>query len=69
MTRPSALTISAFVLGGPISGPLFLRAVKHWRAGDRVLAGLYGVAIALVWVLLPTLLSWLTRVDAAYHWR
>lgn len=69
MTRPSALTVSAWLIGGPISGPLFLRAVRHWRAGDRILAGLYVAAIGSVWVILPSVLSWLIRVDAAYHIR
>ncbi len=40
---------------GPVSGPLFLRANMHWRNGDKVLAGLYGIVILQFWLLLPAL--------------
>ncbi len=38
---------------GPVSGPLFLRANMHWRNGDKILAGLYGVLILEFWIMLP----------------
>ena len=57
----SRLTASVLMFGGPISGPLFLRAVKHWRARDKWLAALYGVAIVEVWIILPVVLSWMVH--------
>lgn len=42
-----------FLLMGPISGPLAAAMVHHYRQGRPVLAGLYGVGLVGVTLLLP----------------
>jgi hypothetical protein len=48
-----ALYWSAFLSAGPITGPLLEGVWRNWRKGERVLAALYAVAAALVFVTLP----------------
>lgn len=56
-SRPGRRTATwaALLALGPISGPLVGRMVVNWRRGDRVLAGMYGVAILETALLLPLL--------------
>ena len=37
---------------GPVTGPLAWRMVRCAQQGDRVLSGLYGVAIVAIWVVM-----------------
>jgi len=43
--RQRAARWAAIAALGPISGPLVARMVVTWRRGDRILAGIYGVAV------------------------
>ncbi|CAN7344631.1 hypothetical protein LJR219_001938 [Phenylobacterium sp. LjRoot219] len=54
-----ALAWTAYVALGPISGPLAAGAVRNWRKGARVLAGLYVVALLEAIVLTPLALAYL----------
>lgn len=47
------LKFAAYAALGPITGPLVAGMIRNWRSGDRILAGLYVVALASVYVLLP----------------
>ena len=42
-----------FLLLGPVSGPLAAAMVFHFRAGRRVVAAFYGVALVSFVILLP----------------
>jgi hypothetical protein len=46
---------------GPITGLMSERAVRCYRNGDRILAGLYVVANVSVLVAIPSLTVWLAR--------
>jgi hypothetical protein len=50
---------------GPISGPLVARMMVNWRRGDRVLAGIYGVAVLETALLLPLLATRVLGVQLA----
>ena len=45
--------LAPYFLIGPISGPLVAGVVINWRDGRRVLASMYGVALAQYLFLLP----------------
>ena len=42
-----------FMVFGPVSGPLIAAMVFNFRAGKRVVAGLYAVALISFTILLP----------------
>jgi hypothetical protein len=48
---------------GPLTGPLALRGLALWRAGDRLGALAYAAAIPAVWSILSALAaaSWTIR--------
>lgn len=50
-----------FMAAGPITGPLLEGALRHWRKGERWLAGMYAVAIVTTFFALPSLLVLMTR--------
>lgn len=59
---PKRLTVWAtYAVAGPISGPLLAGIVRNWRTGDRLLAGLYLLALAEAYVVLPLILDTLIR--------
>jgi hypothetical protein len=45
-----------FFLAGPITGPLLEGVYRNWRKGERILAGLYVVAVVSVFFALPSAL-------------
>ena len=51
MTRMKRL--APYLLVGPISGPLLAGVVVNYRKGERLLAGLYLIALVQYAVLLP----------------
>lgn len=59
--------VAACVVLGPLTGPLALRALYHWRTGARVLAALYVVTACMVWVDLPLILRGLLQYIGAHH--
>jgi hypothetical protein len=46
-----------YFIVGPISGPLLAGAVINYRAGRRVLAGLYATALLEYAILLPLVVA------------
>lgn len=54
---------AAFAALGPISGPLAARMMTHWRRGDHVLAGFYGVAILETALVLPLVATRMLGVE------
>ena len=56
-----ALYWTTFLSLGPITGPLLEGAWRNWRKGERILAGLYIVAIASTYVALPAVLGAILR--------
>lgn len=61
--RRSAKEWAAIAALGPISGPLAARMMTHWQRGDRVLAGMYGVAILETALVLPLLATRMLGVE------
>lgn len=42
------LAVLALCAALPLTGPFLAGMVRNWRSGDRVLAGLYAVALVVV---------------------
>lgn len=57
-----AVAWTTYIALGPISGPLAAGAVRNWRKGHRVLAGLYVIALIEAIVLTPVALAHLLAV-------
>jgi hypothetical protein len=47
--------LAPYLLLGPITGPLCMAMVHHFRGGRPVLATLYGIAMVEIIVLLPVI--------------
>ena len=57
-----AFAWASYVALGPISAPLAAGVVRNWRKGQRVLAGLYAIALVEAIVLTPLALAHLLAV-------
>jgi hypothetical protein len=51
----------AFLSLGPITGPLIEGIYRNWRKGEKVLAGLYALAVVTSLIALPALLLLATQ--------
>ena len=47
--------LAPYFLLGPITGPLVAGIVHNYRDGNRILAGLYAIALVEITVLLPVI--------------
>lgn len=52
---PRFKRLAPYFLAGPISGPLLAGVVINFQRGNRLLGGLYGVALVQVTFLLPAI--------------
>ena len=61
------LIFGAYASMGPVSGPLIAGAVRSWRSGHRILAGLYVVATVQMFFLLPILIVKINAFNHLHH--